>query len=337
MILKFCSTNCLAIGILLALAGCNMNAQNLVRAGQTDVHPVEAVVTGEVNRWIQTVGIEGEEPSVSNITSTAVRTGYQNDFSGSVELVHPVQERERVKRNLENAGYFDVKITANGVTYQIETFADGDMRAILERHYPTADYTPHDCSRVIGTCAFSVTYGGSEPLHYLRTSEFTGGVWTDRVTYDPKRDPAGRTNLVEERRFSVAPTGIVNDMDRKLYLPDGVWEITTRHVERFVPKVEPIITTARPELAPRDLNDAGIGCTGGILHVVIGDERIEIKPGSQLTRAVVAETSVGLECTTDNGTMSVGTKCFRNGHLRASLVGGWAAMGCFEVSIGTKS
>lgn len=225
----------LLLSSALIITGCNMNAQNGVRVGHPGADPTERVVDGEVNRWVRTVGTTGEEPSVSNITSTAVRTGYHNEFKEAVELVYPPEEREQVKRNLENGSYFDVEITANGVSYHTETFADEAMRSILERHYPTVEYTPHDCSRVIGVCAYTAKYAGSEPLHYLRTSEFQSGTWTDRVNYDPERDPAGRTDLVEERRFSVASSGVIKDMDQKFFLKDGVWEVKTRHVERVLP------------------------------------------------------------------------------------------------------
>ncbi|MEL7467823.1 MAG: hypothetical protein AAFN27_05155 [Pseudomonadota bacterium] len=321
---------CLLLGTALLTAGCNMNAQNGVRPGHTETAPSETMVSGEVNRWVRTVGEIDEEPSMSNITSTAVRTGHYNDFRETVELVYEPERRAQVKRNLEDANYYDVDITENGVSYYTQTNADEEMRSILERHYPTAEYTPHDCTRIIGTCAYTVTGGGAEPRHYIRTASFKRGIWTDRVNYDPERDPAGRSDLVEERTFSVAPTGMIKDMAQKLYFEDTVYLVNLRHVERVLLDVEEEVEVARPELAPGDDGDVGLGCTDGTLHAVIGEERKQIGAGGNLTLPVSAKTSVGLECTTANGTMSVGTRCFQKGHLRALFVDDWAALSCFE-------
>ena len=315
---------------ILASSACAAAGQDAIRKGHSAPEVRDEIVSGEINRWVLRTGAVGEKPMMIHVSSEAVRTGYYNDFRSQVELEIAEGRRELVKKNLEDRYFDNVRLTSRGVSYQVENNTDDQLRSLVERGASDISYEPHDCTRVIGKCAYTVSGGGKPVRHYIRTSAFNDGIWTDRITFDPDRDPDGRSDLVEERRFSVASTGVTIDMQRTQYRDGRVYQTVLQHVGRVVPEVD-----ERPKVASQELPQGsyvGIGstCEDGEVELIVGQSRQALGLGQRIVVANARDAAAKLSCKESNGKSTVGTTCSKAGHIRAWNMKGATALGCYE-------
>ena len=320
MIKRFARTTTVLLAVAVSTAACAQAGS--IRPGHPTPEVTEVINLDIKDRWIMTTGEKGVDPTVVHITSEPMHRSIYRRFETLIEIELPEDRRQQVRDNLQEGHHSQVQITDRGVSYVVESKTDLEMRSLSEVAGYETTYEPHDCSRVIGACAYTVNKPFGDVRHYIRTSSFKDGIWNDRVNYDPARDPEGRSDLVEESIFSVDATGLTMDLERTEFRDGKTFVTRMNHVESIT--AEEIV---RPAVPDGSYGALGSSCHKGHAIVSMASGDLRINDGGRAALPVDAETQVILKCGT---TTQTDTTCSRAGHLRVLLREGWMAVGCYE-------
>ena len=275
-------------------------------------------------KWTMASGEVGATPMRFHISADHTYHGVEYWFNTTIEMEFPEDVRQTVFDNLTNAFYSNVTITDRGVSYLIVSSTDLDLHSTLEGE-GAADvkFQPHDCTRVTGECAFTKVRPGKETVYYIRTSTFSDGIWTDRLNYDPAKDPQGRSDLVVESRFSVDATGTTIDMEKKTY--GGGKEYLTL-LTRVYEKQKDVKQPDQPSLPDGNYASVGMSCTENSVMIQVGPARQSIAAGK---RALIrnAGSKPIIECTSD---VALETSCPSRGYVLVSFKNDFTALGCYK-------
>lgn len=261
-----------------------------------------------------------------------------------VEFEAPAGLRPRYAANLESAGYEGVEVTASGVAYLITSSMDHEGRTLTESDAGgVIRYEPHDCFRTLGECRFTSIGPDGRETHYLRTSRFSEGVWTDRLARDPARDPEGRSDLLEETRYSVDAAGVTYTME-KTVRRDGDLRVT--RLARLSPRMEVSAAPAGQEdraapAAPRPSAPQGrrgaalpaghhvtfeAECKAGEATLESGHRRWRIEPGAAM---VIPAHDIDWRLRCQDGGFAA-TSCWYPGHVLVTWTDGIVRLGCYR-------
>lgn len=297
-----------------------------LRPGSEQAEVTDRLDNQAIEKWTMRSGELGAAPMEFHITSEHSYHGTDYWFNTTVEMEFPAAVRQQVYNNLTDAYYNDVKLTDRGVSYVIISSTDLAIRTLTEAEaIGKLKFEPHDCTRVLGECAFVRTQPDGQKSALIRTSAFADGIWTDRLNYDQVQDTQGRADLLEESRFSVDTTGVTIDMEKKTYKGDKQY-LTV--LKRIYEKQEDVEQPDRPSLPSGNYANIGMSCNESLVLVEVGPARQTIMAGK---RALIrnAGSKPKIECTSDT---ALETSCTSRGYILVIYKNDYTALGCYKGS-----
>jgi hypothetical protein len=317
---------CLLSSCLFTQIGHAQAAEFTITPDPNGATVTEQLENSSIEKWTMTSGEVGANPMSFHILSEHSFHGVDYWFNTTVEMEFPENVRQQVYDNLTNAYYNEVKITDRGVSYEIISSTDLDIRTLHESEaVGELKFQPHDCTRVLGKCAFLRIKPDGTKEYLIRTSAFADGIWSDQLNYDPSLDPEGRESLLEKSRFSVDATGVTIDMEKKTYA--GGKEYLTL-LTRIQEQQEVETPSNKPVLPSGDYASIGISCTKPKVTIEVDDARRAIAAGK---RALIRNSGSKPKIECGNETV-LETSCPSLGYVLVSYKNDYTALACYKGS-----
>lgn len=311
--------------LLLAATASAASAQD-IRPGPNSPEVTEELDLNVTSEWMTSYIRDGVAPSNVRVSVDPISRGQAIWFDTTVEFILDEADRKPLYDRLFRIGYANTSITENGVSYLTNSSTDLQLRTLTTSDVKETRFIPHDCTRVLGECAFEKRVK-KQSLFYLRTSSFADGIWRDTLAYDPARDPKGRSDVVEESVFSVDAAGVIIDSEVTRFARSG--KSLTRMTRIDLGKVKEPQKALPPALILPEGSYFSFSrtCSQTDRAGEVADVRQALTADDRWTTANDADATIHVYCGPSEPAKSL---CHQPGHVIFMTNEGRIGFGCYE-------